>query len=255
MYHYNYKITNTKTLEFYIGVRSCKCEISKDKYMGSSTVWTKAYIKENRDVLKKEIIAIFTTRKEARLNEAKLLKEVENDKLCVNQYFGIIPDLTGTHQTKEHIEKRKLCGARNGMYGKHHTEETKRKIAEKAKLYRHSEESKRKIGAKHRGKIVSKETKEKLSKAKRRIFRIVDTKENKEYITTYVDFVALFPDCSIASLKEAKRMGHLSRKRFRVYAATDSDICRKLGENGENLETDNPVGSAGSAEVQQTAND
>lgn len=25
MYHYNYKITNISTGEFYIGVRSCKC--------------------------------------------------------------------------------------------------------------------------------------------------------------------------------------------------------------------------------------
>ena len=27
MYHYNYKITNTQTKEFYIGVRSYECEI------------------------------------------------------------------------------------------------------------------------------------------------------------------------------------------------------------------------------------
>lgn len=37
-YHYNYKITNIKTKEFYVGVRSCDCEIEKDPYMGSSTV-------------------------------------------------------------------------------------------------------------------------------------------------------------------------------------------------------------------------
>jgi hypothetical protein len=223
--------------------------------MGSSTVWTKTYIKENRNILKKEIIAIFTTREEARLNEAKLLKEVENNKLCINQYFGITPDLTGTHQTKEHIEKRKLCGARNGMYGKHHTEESKRKISEKAKLYRHSEESKRKIGAKHKGKIVREETRNKLRKVKSKLCKIIDTIENKEYVMILSDFVKIFPECTICSLKASKSHGYLVRKRFKVYAATNSDICRKLGENGENLETDNPVGSARSAEVQQTAND
>ena len=55
MKHYNYKITNIETGEFYVGVRSCKCEIEDDKYMGSSSIWTKAYIKEHKDVLKKEI--------------------------------------------------------------------------------------------------------------------------------------------------------------------------------------------------------
>lgn len=33
MYHYNYKITNISTGEFYIGVRSCKCSIEEDSYM------------------------------------------------------------------------------------------------------------------------------------------------------------------------------------------------------------------------------
>lgn len=51
MYHYNYKILNTKTGEFYIGVRSCKCKIEDDPYMGSSSIWTKLYIKEHRQDL------------------------------------------------------------------------------------------------------------------------------------------------------------------------------------------------------------
>lgn len=55
------------------------------------------------------------------------------------------------------------------MYGKHHTEEIKRKLSESAKArtgWKHSEETKKKIGAKHKGKIVSRETREKLSKAR-----------------------------------------------------------------------------------------
>lgn len=53
MNHYNYKITNSQTGEFYVGVRSCKCDVSEDPYMGSSSVWTKDYIKKHKDVLKK----------------------------------------------------------------------------------------------------------------------------------------------------------------------------------------------------------
>lgn len=61
------------------------------------------------------------------------------------------------------------AGENNPMYGKHHTEETKRKLSESAKArtgWKHSEETKKKIGAKHKGKIVSRETREKLSKAR-----------------------------------------------------------------------------------------
>ena len=50
-YNYTYKITNIKTKEFYVGVRSCDCEIECDKYMGSSSIWTKLYIKEHKDDL------------------------------------------------------------------------------------------------------------------------------------------------------------------------------------------------------------
>ena len=40
-FNYTYKITNIETQEFYVGVRSCKCKIEDDKYMGSSSIWTK----------------------------------------------------------------------------------------------------------------------------------------------------------------------------------------------------------------------
>lgn len=111
MYHYNYKITNIKTGEFYIGVRSCKCAIIEDKYMGSSTVWTKLYIEEHKQDLKKEILQTFMTRKEANDGEVALLKSYQNDKLCINCYFNYTPDVTGTKQTPEcmvNITPRKL---------------------------------------------------------------------------------------------------------------------------------------------------
>ena len=58
MNHYVYKIINIITNEYYIGVRSCKCNIEEDKYMGSSTIWTKAYIKEHILELKKELLIL-----------------------------------------------------------------------------------------------------------------------------------------------------------------------------------------------------
>lgn len=97
-YNYTYKITNLVTNEFYIGVRSCDCEIDKDPYMGSSSVWTKLYIKEHKKDLKKEILETFPTRKLANGGEIKYLKQHENNPLCINKYFDYTPDVTGTKQ-------------------------------------------------------------------------------------------------------------------------------------------------------------
>lgn len=133
MNHYNYKITNTLTGEFYVGVRSCKGAIEDDKYMGSSSVWNKAYIKEHKDVLRKEILETFETRKLANGGEVKLLKSVENNPLCINKYFGYTPDLSGTKQSPEWIKKRCKSGKLANMYGKHHTESVKKQISETLK--------------------------------------------------------------------------------------------------------------------------
>ena len=51
--------------------------------------------------------------------------------------------------------------------GKHHTEETKKKISESHKGKHHSEETKKKIGEGNKGKPKSEEHKNKISKAKK----------------------------------------------------------------------------------------
>lgn len=48
--HYTYKITNVITNEYYVGVRSCKCKIEEDKYMGSSSIWTKYILKSIKKI-------------------------------------------------------------------------------------------------------------------------------------------------------------------------------------------------------------
>ena len=45
-------------------------------------------------------------------------------------------------------------------------------------------------------------------------------------------------------------------KKYKIsYAASTGNSSRKSGENGENPEMDNPVGSLGSAKVLETSND
>ena len=61
-------------------------------------------------------------------------------------------------------------GEKNHMYGKHHTEETKKKIIKALKGRKrkpHSEETKRKISESNKGKIFSEETKNKISESRK----------------------------------------------------------------------------------------
>lgn len=194
MNHYNYKITNSETGEFYVGVRSCKCPIELDSYMGSSSVWNKIYIKEHKNVLKKEILETFETRKLANGGEIKLLESVKDNPLCINKYFNYTPDLTGTKQTPEWIEKRKLFGERNGMFGKHHTEDAKKAISEKLKGRVITEEARKKIGDFHRGKVYGEETRTKISKARQKIRKIENIVTGEVWIMSITDFIKLFPE-------------------------------------------------------------
>ena len=250
MNHYNYKITNLRTGEFYVGVRSCKCKIEDDKYMGSSSIWTKIYIKEHREELKKEIIEVFETRKQANDGEVRLLKSIENNPLCINQYFDYTPDMTGVKQTPEWIEKRKMFGERNGMFGKHHSEETKKLMSEKLKGRVVSEESKKKIGDFHRGKVYGEETRAKISKARQKVRHIENILTKESWDMSITEFASTFPELNIntSSMRKAADNGYLYKKTFRITecAAFSSNTDSKLGKNGEPPEVDNPVGSNGS---------
>lgn len=82
MYHYTYLITFENNMK-YIGVRSCKCSIEKDSYLGSSKIIpSKLY-----ETCKKEILQEFSTRAEAVENEAYLHKlyDVAKSKDYYNQ--------------------------------------------------------------------------------------------------------------------------------------------------------------------------
>lgn len=72
MNHYTYKITFENGMK-YIGVRSCKCEINEDTYLGSS----KVIPSELYSTCVKEILGVFSTRVEAIANEIKLHGELD----------------------------------------------------------------------------------------------------------------------------------------------------------------------------------
>ena len=81
-------------------------------------------------------------------------------------------------RTEEHKRKMRENAKINpdyGMRGKHHSEETKRKISLAQKGKHPSEETRRKLSLANRGKIVSQETRRKLSLALRGLHRSEET--------------------------------------------------------------------------------
>lgn len=268
MKHYLYKIINIETNQYYIGVRSHK-DPEKDKYMGSSSIWTKSWIKENKDKLIKKIIDdSFQTREEANIGEVNLLQKYELDDYCINCLYKRIPSHLGVKQSEEWIKKRIHYGEESPMYGKHHTAETKQKISNKLKGRKITEEAKEKIGNAHRGKIVSEESKRKQSETKKA--KIASGEIKKTYKPVIVEDLVLgtveyFEGCKVfsdtynlnyGSVKSSARNETIYLKRYKIkYAASVGNDSRKSGENGENPEMDNPVGNLGSAKVLETSND
>lgn len=268
MKHYLYKITNIQTTQFYIGVRSSK-DPENDKYMGSSSIWTKTWIKENKEFLKKEILdKSFLDRNSANLAEVELLKKYKDDKLCINCLFDIIPSHLGRKQSEEWVKKRIKSGEQANMYGKYHTEQTKQQISSSLKGRIISEETKEKIGNAHRNKIISEEQKIKQSETMKK--KIASGEIKKSYKPIIVEnlesgLIEHFEGCKLfsdkynlnyGSVKSSLRKGTIYLKKYKItYAASVGDNCRKSGEHGEYPEKDNPVGSLGSEKVLETSND
>lgn len=67
-------------------------------------------------------------------------------------------------------------GSRNYMFGKHHSDETRRKIGDKSRGRIQSEESRKKGGLARRGRVVSIETRQKLSIAKKGVKKTLEAR-------------------------------------------------------------------------------
>lgn len=247
MKHYLYKITNLQTNQYYLGVRSTKKDPLIDSYMGSSSVWTKQWIKENKDLLEKEILDdSFLNRESANLAEVNLLKCHKDDKLCINCLFDSIPSHLGKKQSEEWIKNRILSGDKHWLYGKHHSEETKNKISESLKGRIITKEAKEKIGNAHRGKIVTEQQKQKQSETRKS--KIASGEIKKTYKPVVVEDLLLntieyFDGCKLFAEKYNLNYGSVQvaaykertyLKRYNIkYAASTSNSSRTLGENGK----------------------
>ena len=252
MVHYIYKITNIKTLEFYIGVRSSK-DIENDKYMGSSSVWDKEYIKKNKDILVKEIIFYnFISRDEANKKEIEIIKDNINNELCVNILVGKIPSHLGKKHSKEFVLKRINAWKQPPFKGKHHTDEAKKSMSEKLKGHKPSNLQKQVTSERLKGVPKTDAIKMKISKTKKE--RIANGSIKKTYKKLYVlnietgqiseyEGCKVFADInsySYGSVKYYARKNKIYLKKYLLtYTAFIGDDDRKLGELLGNPEEDN----------------
>ena len=132
MNHYVYEITNLINGKKYIGKRSCKCPIEKDKYMGSGVAITRSIKKYGKDNFTKKIIEVCSSEKDAFEREKFWISyyNAVNDRM----YYNIKDGGEGNTRedalrniarlTPEQLEERsrKLSiankGKNNSMYGK-----------------------------------------------------------------------------------------------------------------------------------------
>jgi hypothetical protein len=191
MYHYTYLIENKINSKKYIGVRSCHDDPNTDFYWSSSITLKNEITRVGRNNFKKTIIDIFKTRKEAVLNEIELHNlynvginpEFYNKAKQTSTGFdttGISSKAKGISRTPEQRQKQseimklKGNGENNAMYGKTHSEETKKLISNKLKGLLVGErngrfgipltdEAKRKISAQNSGKYPTNKTKKLIS--------------------------------------------------------------------------------------------
>ena len=147
-YHYVYIITNKINHKFYIGKHST--DDLDDGYMGSGIAINKAIQKYGIENFSKRILCFCDSAEDAYKVEEFLVTDnlIKRDD-CYNMMVG------GGRAAPI------LKGEKNGMYGKHLSEETKKKLSEAHKGLisghkgmHHSEETKKKISEANKGKLL-----------------------------------------------------------------------------------------------------
>ena len=155
MIGYIYKTTNTVNNKIYVGQRKSDVFLA-EKYLGSGKILQQAIEKYGKDAFIVELIDIAETLEELGEKERFWIKELRSQDPEIG--YNICPG--GVHVPIE--------GEQNGFYGKHHTEETKKILRDKAlKRPPMSQATRDKIAEKHRGSHRSEETRKKMGNIQR----------------------------------------------------------------------------------------
>ena len=143
--YYIYLIVNKVNGKTYVGQRKSSKECYKDNYMGSGKLLKKAKKKYGIENFEKFLIQYCYSKEETDKAE----------KLWITEY-----------RSRGKAEYNIADGGQGGGFkGRHHSEETKRKISESNKVAFKSEVVKQKLSKAHKGKCFSDEHKQNLSEA------------------------------------------------------------------------------------------
>jgi hypothetical protein len=141
MNHYVYKITDPITNEYYIGSRSCKCDIINDAYMGSYVSWKPT---DKNRLVKTILKSDFSNRNEALIYEKAMITEYIIDELNRNYHIpgdGFVTvgcvtvyDTNGNVFNVLKTNEKYISGEFKAIWcGKTHTEEAKLKMSKSKK--------------------------------------------------------------------------------------------------------------------------
>ena len=120
---------------------------------------------ENKYGYEVKIIAYWETENEAFEHEKQLIAEYKALGIKLVNLTNGGEGSAGYRWTDEQKVNFDMCGSNNGMFGKKHSDETKRKLSEKAKGRILSNEQKTKISNSLKNRVFSKKHLEKLSEA------------------------------------------------------------------------------------------
>ena len=198
-----YKITNTKTGEYYVGKhRGVTQETTWGKlYWGSGTKIQNQIKKYGTEIFKYEILCISKTDYIFELESKYVTKELlQEDKLCLNIVTGgrEPPSKKGTVISEE--TRQKLIGRTPWNKGGTFSEESKKKMSESALGRKHSEETKEKFlgrtpwnkgvkGSNHHTKEHKQKMSEKLKGNKLNVGRKHMNDGQKNYFVTEKDIL------------------------------------------------------------------
>lgn len=152
---YIYKVTDKVTGEFYIGSQCSGKVIGKNYFTSSSNKTFKNKFKSNPAQFEIKIIGTFTEPISCVIQENIFIKSYIKNPLCLNKSYTI--------SKERQFNMSGYSGRNSPNFGKHHSEETKKKIAESNKGKFVSKETKVKLSESHKGQIISAETRKKLS--------------------------------------------------------------------------------------------
>ena len=129
-------------------------------------------------------------------------------------------------ETKKLISKSKKgknTGENNPMFGKTHSEETKKKLSELNKGKTHSEETKKKLSELNKGKIINDETRRKISNAK-------TGKKREPFSEEWLKKLSLSKKGRVMSEEAKEKL--IKSKTGMKYKESTCPHCGKIGGGG-----------------------